>query len=74
MIHLRLCILLDDPVSLFDFADELVLPSCNLGEIVIGELAPCRFDASRKLKPLAFDLFPIHDVVLRFLESAVGPR
>ena len=61
-IHLPFGVVFQDPVPLLESTDELVLLAGNLHEVVVGEFAPTRFDIPGKLKPLAFDLVPIHDI------------
>jgi hypothetical protein len=47
-------------VSLLELAFELIAPSIDGGEIVIGELAPLLYDSATDLFPVAGNSIPIH--------------
>src|SRR5690349_5089836 len=51
-------------VALLDPADELILLARDHVPIVLGQLAPLLSEAAAILFPLAFDLIPIHDLIL----------
>jgi len=59
-IDLLLGLFLRDPVLFLDMTGELVLPSGDLVDMIIGELAPLLFHFTLELLPVAFYLIPVH--------------
>ncbi|CCM74292.1 hypothetical protein BN77_1412 [Rhizobium mesoamericanum STM3625] len=49
-----------DPVTLLDFALQLITLPGNLIKIIIGEFAPLLLDLAFHLLPISFDSVPIH--------------
>jgi len=47
------------PVPLLELAEKLVLPAGDLGDFVVGELAPLLANLARELLPVALDLVPV---------------
>src|ERR1700721_1222069 len=59
-IHLLLCHVLSDAVTLLNFSDQLVPLAVDGREIVVGQFAPLLFHLPDRLFPFAFDLIPVH--------------
>jgi hypothetical protein len=51
-------------VSLLDAADELFGVATDPVDIIIGQLAPLRFDCAPQLEPLSFESIRVHDLIL----------
>src|SRR5262245_36336313 len=51
-------------VTLLELAHERVLFAADQLPVVVGELGPLRFHLRGKLRPLAFDLIPVHRSLL----------
>src|ERR1700681_2941025 len=60
VIDLRLRLVLGVAVVRLQLAFKLLAVAVDFGEFVVSELAPLRFDFSRKLLPVSFDSVPIH--------------
>jgi hypothetical protein len=65
LIDLAFGLFLCDAVTLFDEADEFSATTAGAGKIVIGEFTPLALHFALHLFPIAFQLFPIHQIVLR---------
>src|SRR5262249_27995034 len=52
--------ILGDAVALLNLAFQLVASAVDLGEIVVGELAPLLFDLALCLFPVSFYAVPVH--------------
>src|SRR5258707_9593001 len=65
-------LILGDAVPLLNLAFELVALAANDIEIVIGQLAPLRFDLAFDLLPISFHAIPIHYQDLLLLGLALN--
>src|SRR5262245_52866984 len=64
------------PVSFLQFADELVLFTGDLLDLVVGKGPPLLSDLPRQLLPLALDGVPVHGALLETecMKEQVGCR
>src|ERR1700676_5407356 len=60
LVGLLLCRLFGDAVTLLNSSDELLAPSVDDIQIIIGKLSPFFFCLAFVLLPFAFDLIPVH--------------
>ena len=51
-------------VARLDLAFQLLTVAVDLGNVVVGELAPLLLDLAGHLLPIAFDAIPVHGVLL----------
>jgi len=58
-------------IALLDESFELLAPSVDHGQIVIGKLTPLLFDLALGLFPISFDAVPVHS---RHLRKSGPPR
>jgi len=58
-------------IALLDDSFELLAPSVDRGQIVIGKLTPLLFDLALCLFPISFDAVPVHG---RHLRKSGPPR
>jgi hypothetical protein len=65
LIDLTFGLFLCDAVTLFDDADEFRATAAGARKIVIGEFTPLALHFALHLFPIAFQLFPIHRIVLQ---------
>ncbi len=49
-------------------ADQLILVSCNLRQLVVGQFAPLFTDLSFESIPIAYYLVPVHDDLINQIE------
>ena len=47
-------------ITSLELALELLAAAVDLGEVVVGQLAPFLFDLAGELLPVAFDAIPVH--------------
>ena len=66
VLDLLLGFVLRDAVGLLDLARELITLAGNHVEVIVGELAPLRFNLAFELLPVAFHDIPIHIHLLEF--------
>ena len=62
LVRLLLRRFLGDSVALLQAAHKLFLAAGYEGQVVVGKFAPLLLDRAMHLLPLAFHLFPIHDI------------
>src|SRR4029077_4945178 len=55
-----LSLFLTEPVSLLQFADELIAAPSDVLEVVVGQIAPLLFDRALDLAPFSSDFIPVH--------------
>ena len=53
-------LLAGDAIALLNTADELITLSTDALEVIVGQLAPLLAHLALGLRPIAFDLVPVH--------------
>src|SRR5262245_6060756 len=64
VLHLALGLVAADAVGFLHLADQLVALAVDLGDLIVGQLAPLGLDLAAELLPVAFDAIPVHALLL----------
>ena len=62
-LHIFFCLVLGEAVALLNLALQLVLPSVDYVEVIVGEPTPLLLGSALELFPVPFDSIPVHGAI-----------
>src|SRR5438067_12304561 len=63
ILHILFCPVLGEAVALLNLALQLVLPSVDYVEVIVGEPTPLLLGSALELFPVPFDSIPVHGAI-----------